>query len=188
VTSATTSGSQVPANRWVVRDLADEGLVVRFAAPEGVEAEPTPVEIDLCADEPVEPVLVDRQAMAEDGGQPSVGRPAEKDEPTDRRLIEIEVTARWKRAAGRGGLDSKGRLPAAGRDVRRGASLEVVKGAVGETIPQLRLPAAIEALDRGLEAGLPGVTPSARQARTTPPIASGLVVEPTNRPSLSNWA
>ncbi len=154
MTSATTSGSQVPANWCVVRDLAEERLVFRFAAPEGIEPEPSPVEIDFGPDEPVEPVPIDRQAMAEDGGQPGIGRPAEEDEPTDRRSLEINLIVRRERAPVRRGLDPDCRPPAARRDVRLGASLEVVERAVGEAVPQLRLPAAVEALDRSLEAGL----------------------------------
>src|SRR5439155_22647911 len=105
VTTATTSGSPVPAKRRVVCDLGDERLIGRFTSAEGKEAEAAAGEVDLGPDEPVEPVPIDRQAMAEDRRPAGVGRPAEEDEPTHRRAGEVELIVQWKRPPGRRGFD-----------------------------------------------------------------------------------
>src|SRR5439155_4421200 len=70
------------------------------------------------------------------------------------RLAEIDPIVDRKRAPGRGSLDADRVATSAGSNVRRGAGLQIGERAAAEADPELRLPAPVEALDRGLEARL----------------------------------
>src|SRR2546427_2281535 len=63
--NARACGSTEPAGRWVEGDLRQERLVVGLAPAQPEEADLASIEIEFAADEPVDPLAMDRVPDAE---------------------------------------------------------------------------------------------------------------------------
>src|SRR6266511_940114 len=153
--SATTSRSPKPAPGDDVRGLSQERLIEGIPPTQGEEVDPADGEIELGPDQPVRPMTVDVDAMAEDGDATRLGRPPEEDDLATWRVPRLDRSGR-ERLAGRGGLDPDRRAPLGGLDPPLRSPLQGSERRFPEAGPDLRLPAAVERLDRRLEAGLVG--------------------------------
>ena len=137
-----------------IGDLREQGLVVRFAPPESVDADDQGIEIELGTDKSVEPGTIDWVVPTEDIDAPRERRSTDEDHPT------VGRSRLWSREAGREGAALRGALdPSRPIGTMRG---DVAIRAVAQPIriqrprstPDTRLPESVEALDRSLEAGL----------------------------------
>lgn len=118
------------------------------------EVDPVEIEVDLGADQAVGPAVVHGERAAEDRDAPAGVGASDEDGASGDGGRRVGRPARGEGPPG----DGVGQSPmpeAVGLDVAVGDGGKVEEGAVSEAIPHLLLPEAVEAFDRGLEAGLP---------------------------------
>ena len=183
-----------PPARQFIGDLAEERLMVRLAASQGVEAEAARVEVDLGTDQPVGPRGVDLEAAAQHlHGPLRVGAPQE-DQPAARVGLQVQRPALGERPTARGRLDPR-RGPQPARRPRTCPT-----GPAGPPATRARTgprpwPASGRCSSRS-RPGSPvsrggantGTTPRPRHSRMTRPTTSGCWCGPWKIVSLSNWA
>jgi len=138
--------------RQFVSCLAEQRLVRGVPASEREEANRTTGEHDLSADEAVRPMSVNRKHVSEEWRRAMVIRAPEVNQLAARRPGGVEPPLPREWAAGRG-LRRASASPVPGRgDVSKRPALQRAERAVVEAMPHLRLPPAVEVLERGLEA------------------------------------
>ena len=98
--NARACGSTEPAGRWVEGDLGQERLVVGLAPAQPEEADLASIEIEFAADEPVDPLAMDRVPDAENRHRALVARPADEHQTTGgrRRTMKARVASSEERA------------------------------------------------------------------------------------------
>jgi len=104
----------------------------------------------------MDPIRVDVESMPEDRDASVVVGASQKDDGSLERSLQVEGPLFGHGASGRCGFDAGRMSLAAGGDVAIGASFECCETFVFESIPDLGLPAAVEAFDGRLEASLVG--------------------------------
>lgn len=134
----------------------EDRLILRSSSTEGVELDQLSLDVEFGSDESVCPVGVDEVAMSEDFGMSRAVGSAEEDDGPLRWSLQVERPVFWKRQARRSGVDSWGMAFVTGLDVSAGALNEVSEPKVLEAVPDLGLPASIEAFDGRLKASFLG--------------------------------
>ena len=118
------------------------------AAAQGVEADPVSREIQLAADQTIQPKRADLEGMAEEGHRAPVRRPADEDDhPFRLRLKVLMPRGRERPPLGRGVNPLSG-LAAEGQDVALGTLLERRQGLVMKPGPDFGLPAPVKAFSK----------------------------------------
>ena len=153
MTSVTTSRSVFERLSWKsVWYLFQEWLIGRFASSEGEEANLVCSQIDLGADEAVQPVPIDEEGMSQDADVSLVVGTADVDDGASWLFLQVESPTFGKWPAWRRRLDTSGVALPSGGDVSGGSGFQASKRAVLESRPDLGLPTSVEALDGCLEA------------------------------------
>jgi hypothetical protein len=186
-------GHPDPAGGQGVWQVGQERLVGRVASAEGVERDPTGIEVELGTDEALLPIAIDVVQAAEHIDPAGDRRPADEDDPSARRSRppwrEVEPGPIWGR------FDPHRAPTAVGPDVTVGHLDQAGQIETERALPDARLPETVERFDRGLEAMLT----DRREDRDDPereaqswdraqPRTSGWPWVPRNRVSLSNCA
>lgn len=138
--------------------------MVRLTSAKSEELNRALEEIDIRAHEAMSPALRNQPASAKNLDRSLVVRAPEVHDPTARVCLEIQLPApredppRWR------GLEAYRGAPPIGRDVPIRTRAEGLEALVVEATPDLRLPASVEALDRGLGPRLPWRSEDGRDA------------------------
>lgn len=128
--------------------------MIWVTSSEGVEADEVGVQVDLTSDESVCPKRIEREAVTEQVERAGLIGAAQEDDLAAGMERQIRLPRFREGRSWRGGFDSKSGTGAAGLDVLGGLDLEGKQRVVLEARPDLCLPAAVIALDGGLEARL----------------------------------
>ena len=113
------------------------------------------LQIDVDTDKAMRPIGIYRKAMAKNADVTAVAGATEKDDRSLRKSFQIQRPGLGKRWTGRRGFDSVC-CPAATRgDELGGLGLQRLSRGKDETKPNLQLPTAVEAFDRGLKTRFP---------------------------------
>ncbi len=84
--------------RKLVGNLVQEGLFDRLSSSQGVEVDISVRQMNLGSDEPMNPVPVDQELMAEQAGLSAVVGTADIDQSSLRMLLQIQLPAFRKRS------------------------------------------------------------------------------------------
>jgi len=144
-----------PPVRQPVGHLAEQWLAAWLAPSQGVEPDVAGVEVDHGADQPVGPRRVHLEPPPQRLHGPPLTGPPQGDDPPAGVRLEFQNPALGGRPAGRRRLDPRRGPHPGGGDVSVRPAPQAVQRLVGEPGLGLRLPAAVEALDRRLEPRLP---------------------------------
>ncbi len=131
-------------------------LILGGSSPEGEEANFVRVQIDLCTDEPMCPVPVHGECLAENFGLPLTAGASEKNDLASQWGLQIQLPVGRKRCPAGSGVPTGGTAIPGRCDVALRAPLQVVQTGMMEPLPDLRLPASVEAFDGGLKARFVG--------------------------------
>jgi hypothetical protein len=137
-----------------VGDGCDERLLIGLSSAEAIEADLLLGKIDLDADETVWPEGINQESAQEDLDGALFVSAAQEDDGSLERPLEIEVPVLRKGMTWGSGLDAWCGPRACGLHKAIRPLPEVVEVFVFKAPPDLGLPAAVVALNRGLEAGL----------------------------------
>jgi hypothetical protein len=141
---------------WHVFDGVDELLIVWLPASQAVKTDLVIGQIDFSSDETMSPKRIKEIISSLDFDlTPMVGATQIDDSALERKLV-IGLPVLWEWPSCRSRVNAWRRaLPC--RDSKAvGTSLDGIVVVMHESLPDLLLPAAVEALDDGLEAGLMG--------------------------------
>jgi len=141
---------------WIVVGGVDDWLVVWFASSQAVEADVVVGEIDFGSHEAVGPKRVDEIAASLNLDLGAIVRSPEVDDSSLKRKLVIGFPANWERSSAGSGIGARSCAAAHGTGKAIGAVLNGLMVKMKETLPDPDLPAAVEVLDEGLEAGLMG--------------------------------
>jgi hypothetical protein len=149
------SRSALEGFSWeLVRDLSEQGLVLWLSSSEGVETDGVGVEVELATDEAVRPELVDGEGVAEQADLATIIGSSEEDDLACGMSLKV-LPPRLGEGLPEGGCqDAFGGSGSCGGNESGGLILKSLQGVEMEASPDLGLPAAVVALDGGLEAGL----------------------------------
>lgn len=150
-----TSRPPGPTFGRVVRDLVEQGLVLRLSAAEGIEVELPTVQIEFRPDEPLDPSSVDVVPASEDVDSAAVARSPDECQAAPRWPAKVDRAVN-QGAPDRGSLDSNRVPPPTLGEVCRVPGSQLLERRHPEPSPDLALPAPVERLDRSLEAALAG--------------------------------
>lgn len=128
--------------------------MVWVTSSESVEADEVGVQVDLTADESVCPERIEREAVSEQVKRAGLIGAAQEDDLAAGMERQIRLPRLREGRSWWGSIDSKGSTGTAGLDVLGGPDLEGEQRVMLEARPDLCLPAAVIALDGGLEARL----------------------------------
>lgn len=141
-------------------------LTRRLATPQSVKTDRVGIQIDVGADQAMQPVLVDEKGSAQQR-DPSAGiGAAKKDDHSGGGLLEVQSPPSGKASSWKCRVDAWRTAMPEGGDVSRRPLGERAKRVMLEAGPDLRLPLTIEALDGRLETGLVGDGKHRRDAKT----------------------
>ena len=129
VTSLSTCCSLFEGPLWKsVEYCVQEGLVGRIASSQGVEADSSGDEIDLDSDEPMNPVPVDGERVAEQAGLSPVVGTAYVDQGSLWMFLQIQPPVFRERSPRGSPLDSRGKLlPGGGKTAEKDLELDETK-------------------------------------------------------------
>lgn len=137
-------------------NFVEQRLIVGCSSSQSEELDALQIQVDFRADQSMDPVVVHEESVSQDFQRAVAVGASEKDDfPRGLGLqVQTPVVRDW--SSGRSRLDADGAAFSGSGDVSPGALLEVVQTGVLEPIPDLGLPASVEAFDGRLESGFVG--------------------------------
>lgn len=141
---------------WCVFDGVDEGLIVWLSSSQAVKTDLVIGQIDFSSNETMRPKRIKGIGSSLNFDlTPRIGASQIDDGALERKLVVgFPVLGEW--ASRRSRVDTWRGTQACGESKAIGASLDGIVVVMHESLPDLLLPAAVEALDDGLEASLMG--------------------------------
>lgn len=140
----------------MVRHGSQKRLRVWITSPKCVEADSIEVEIDVRSDQMVKPARIDLERATDQSDlAPFAGSTQENDAPA-RLSLEVKVPGAGNCPPVGSPFDTALSPKTVGGDISGRPSLQNLEGVVMETLPDLGLPAGVEAFDSSLKAGFPG--------------------------------
>jgi len=149
-----------------VSRLVQEGLIRWLAASQGEEADCVVVQIDLRANEAMQPMSIDVERMTEKAGPPPVVGASQEDDHSVWIALQVETPMFGKGATTWRGFDACHTAISRSRDVLGRSLAQSADRNVFESRPDLGLPTAVVALDGRLKTGLVRRRKDRRYAQT----------------------
>src|SRR5208283_1155166 len=134
-----------------VRHLVQERLVRWLAASQGEETDGVVVQVDLRANEAMQPMSIDFERMTEKAGPPLVVGASQEDDHSVRNLLQVQTPMFGKGTTTWCGFDAGAAALLRCRDVLGRSLAQAADRSVFESRPDLGLPTAVVALDGRLK-------------------------------------
>ena len=139
---------------WIVHCGVDQWLIVWFPSPQAVEADFMVGQIDFGTNEAMSPEIIEEISASLDLELTTIIRSTQVDHSALERTLVIRLPIDWKGASCGSRINARRCATAHGPGKAIGTILNRLPVLMKETLPDPDLPAAIEVLDEGLEAGL----------------------------------
>ncbi len=141
---------------WEAIFLGSQKRLMRgIFSSERVDGNQSRIQIDLGSNQSMRPVLIHKQAMAQNAYPALLACAAQKDDTAVRMSLKIESPRSGKRPACGCPLYAAAQMTAVGRNVSSRLNLQGSQRLVMKSLPDFCLLAGIEALDGSLKAGFP---------------------------------